>query len=241
MKNLITLLIVVSVLCAIGVVYHQQKIADKQNVIDNKNVELLKMKGQIQEDSLTISTYVRVISDRDKLIERKDKEFMALSRKYETISDAWLSLKLMNDSLLSLNVVVEKDTVEGQYTFTTDADIFKIYGHIFYGRHKPMVTATMSQVSPLYVDISLEKTAAGNFVAFAKTNSSLLNINKAEVVKFIDKKRWIDECEVALHLPINELGIGTSFYYKNYGLSYIKYESFGTMVLNYKYNLGELF
>lgn len=208
--------------------------------LDNKNVELLKLKGQIQEDSLTISRYVDVVDNQKGIMDLKDKQLAQLSRKYKTLSDSYVQLKLMNDSLLSLDFTVTIDNADpSKYQFESEFDLFKIYGT--YSCQPPFIKADLQQVDTLTVDISLERTRMNTYLAFVKTNSMLLKIDKARVTKVLDPSRWHDQLYLVLHLPVQESGFGSSIFYKDYGLSYYRYSDFGTMVLNYRYNIGKMF
>ena len=243
MKKVIIILVIIGLV--IGFFYAKNWWTEQQNQKARLAAENIKLRGVVQEDSLTKSQMATKINENEQELIDKSDNIKNLEKKYNTILDSHITLKARIDSLMSdkdtTTVVVDStdsNTVSFRETF--GGGWFELYGKI---NIKPLYLYGLSlrQIEDIIFEVTLEKLPGSEeYVSFTHTNVPFINFRSVPV-KVIDKRRWIDRLSLMANVSLGKFGAGASIFYDNLGAGYTQYTDGGAVTLHYYKNLGEIF
>jgi hypothetical protein len=243
MKKIIIILIIIGLV--IGFFYFK-KWRDEENTLKARQAaEIIKLRGTVQEDSLTKSQMATTIHENEQQLINKSQNIKDLEKKYNTILDSHITLKTRLDSLISdrdtTQVVVDStdsNTVSFKETF--GGGWFEVRGRI---NRSPLYLYGLSlrQIEDIIFEVTLEKLPGSEeYVSFTHTNVPFITF-KSVPVKVLDKRRWIDRVSIMANVSLGKFGAGASLFYNNLGAGYTQYTDGSAITLHYYKNLGEIF
>jgi hypothetical protein len=240
MKKIITIIIIIGLV--IGFFYAKNWWNEQQAFKARLAAENIKLRENIQEDSLTISTQVFTIYENEQDIINKSKNIKDLEKKYNTTLYSYIHLQTQLDSLSADQDTTVVDSTDSTLSFreTFGKKWFEISGKI---NREPLFLYALSlqQLQDIIFEITLEKLPGNEeYVSFVYTNVPFINL-KSTPVKVLDKRRWIDKISIMGTISLGKFGAGAAFFYDEFGIGYNQYIDSGAITLNYLKNLGSIF
>lgn len=240
MKKIFTIIIIIGLV--IGFFYAKNWWNEQQALKARQASEIMKLKGVVQEDSLTISTQSLTITESEIEIVEQSKNIKNLRDKYNTTLNSYIHLKTRLDTLLAdrdTTIVDSSDSTLG-FKETFGGGWFEIYGRI---NREPLYLYALSlrQIEDIIFEVTLEKLPGNEeYVSFVHTNVPFINL-KSTPVKVLDKRRFIDRVSIMGTVSIGQFGAGAALFYDEFGIGYNQYIDGGAVTLNYFKNLGTIF
>ena len=243
MKKIFTIIIIIGLV--IGFFYAKNWWNEQQALKARQASEIIKLKGVVQEDSLTISTQSLTITESEIEIVEQSKNIKDLRDKYNTTLDSYIYLKTRLDTLLADRdtTVIKVDSSDSNslsFKETFGNGWFEMYGRI---NREPLFLYALSlrQLQDILFEVTLEKLPGNEeYVSFVHTNVPFINL-KSTPVKVLDKRRFIDRVSIMGTVLLGQFGAGAALFYDEFGIGYNQYIDGGAITLNYFKNLGTIF
>jgi len=220
---------------------------DGENQKANQAMEILKLKGTVQEDSVTKSVQAMTIEEGAQVQSLQKKNIRSLQKKYNSKTDSYTKLQASFDSLRadagSDTVVTEVDSLDSNiHSFNNDVGNgwFGISGKIN-TQFKPLTVFDLLLVQnrPIFMDISIERVSSGEFVTFVSYEPEFLVVGEVQTIKVIDPRTFWEKLDLVLGLGYPAVGAG--FKYESISAMYLRtFDSHG-FLLTYYQNFAEIF
>ena len=211
----------------------------------NQVMEILKLKGTVQEDSVTQAVQALVIEEGVQAQSLQKKNIISLRKKYNSKLDSYTKLQASFDSLRSDvdTVFTEVDSLDSTVShfnndigdgwfgisgsIGTDVKPFKIYNLL------------LVQNRPILIDISVERVSKDEFVTFVSYEPEFLEVGEVNTVKVVDPRTFWEKLDLVL--GVGSPAVGAGFKYSSISAMYLRtFDSHG-FLLNYYINLAEAF
>jgi len=220
---------------------------DNESQKTNAAMQILKLKGTVQEDSVTKSVQAMTIEEGAQVQSLQKKNIRSLQSKYNSKTDSYTKLQASFDSLRADvgrdTVVVEVDSLDSNiHSFNNDV------GHGWFGisgkinsNFKPFIVYDLLLVQnrPILIDISIERVASGEFVTFVSYEPEFLEIGEIQTIKVVDPRTFWEKLDLILGLGYPAVGAGLK--YESISAMYLRtFDSHG-FLLTYYQNFTEIF
>jgi len=243
MKKVLIIIAVIGLI--IGFFYIKKYIDDERNLKARQAAEIIKLKGVVQEDSLTQSSMALTITESELEIVEQSQNIKDLRDKYSTTLDSYINLKSRIDSLTADRdtTVVEVDSTDSNsvsFRETFGNGWFEVYGRISL-RPVYLYDLSLRQIQDILFEVTIEKLPGNNeYVSFVHTNVPFINL-KSTPVKVLDKRRWIDRLSIMPFVSLGKFGAGAALFYDELGAGYTQFTDGSAISFYYYKNLGEIF
>lgn len=243
MKKVLIIIAVIGLV--IGFFYVKKYLDDQRNLKARQSAEIIKLKGVVQEDSLTKSSMALTITESELEIVEQSENIKDLRDKYNTTLDSYIQLKTRIDTLLADRdtTVVEVDSTDSNsvsFRETFGDGWFEVYGRL---NLRPIFLYDLSlrQIQDILFEVTLEKLPGNEeYVSFVHTNVPFISF-KSTPVKVLDKRRWIDRVSIMPFVSLGNFGAGGALFYDEFGAGYTQFTDGSAISFYYYKNLGEIF
>ena len=218
---------------------------NNQNQKANQAMEILKLKGTVQEDSVTKAVQAMTIEEGAQVQSIQKKNIRSLQKKYNSKTDSYTKLQASFDSLWADQdtVITEVDSLDSTlHSFHNDVGNgwFGVSGMID-SKFKPfkVYNLLLVQNRPILIDISIERVSKGEFVTFVSYEPQFLEVGEVQTIKVVDPRTFWEKLDLILGLGYPAVGAGLK--YESLGAMYLRtFDSHG-FLLTYYQNFAEIF
>ena len=210
-------------------------------------LENLKLKGTVQEDSVTKAVQALTIEEGAQVQSLQKKNIRDLQKKYNSRTDSYTKLQASFDSLRadagSDTVITEVDSLDSNvHSFRNDVGSgwFGISGKIN-SNYKPfkVYDLLLVQNRPILMDISIERVSKEEFITLVSYEPQFLEVGEIQTIKIVDPRTFWEKLDLVLGLGYPVVGAG--FKYQSISAMYIRSFDEHGFLLTYYQNVAEIF